>query len=53
LPFSSVLQIFYELLEDASAMLVALELIEARAGRCQQHDLAGTRSGGGYMNRLL
>src|SRR5260370_4791229 len=35
------LQAVHNLLEDFSAMLVALELIEAGAGRCQQHRVAG------------
>src|SRR3954453_8765889 len=36
----AILQVPYKFFENPSAVLVALELIEAGAGRCQQDDVA-------------
>src|SRR5258706_7792907 len=39
--FSAALQLMDKVLEDASTMLVVLELVEAGAGGRQEHDVSG------------
>src|SRR5208337_1186267 len=49
----SRVQVSDELLEDPSALLVILELVEAGAGRGQNHDISGLRGVRGDFHRAV
>src|SRR5260221_13970689 len=51
--FSAALQLMDKVLEDASTMLVVLELVEAGAGGRQEHDVSGMSGLGREFHGML